>query len=335
MDAPRRTPADDLPVAAFLLDVVRAARQPLPERRGRRSPMAPPWPPRVHDFLDSLSAHPTPTPAIIIRQLEALMRQPPSVTRGWRAMSLAVPVLLPVIWAATLFIHSVYVTATITSIPEEVRVAAALVRALAEDASGRNRLPAADREAIELALATRYRAALASKHLVSDPINLLGMTPRRLKLAEERIERRLARADLTSGEGNTALETLITQAGRTSSAIPWYLRTNNRVLTLLMGFLCVACFALVLALVFRGGMIRLLGLEFVTADGRRASRLRVLSRTAAAWAPLLIVAPVASSAAQWLSYACLLLLFAGAVLAILSPERGIQDRLAGTWIVPR
>jgi hypothetical protein len=34
-------------------------------------------------------------------------------------------------------------------------------------------------------------------------------------------------------------------------------------------------------------------------------------------------------------YPCLLLLFAGAVIAIISPERGIQDRLAGTWIVPR
>jgi len=29
------------------------------------------------------------------------------------------------------------------------------------------------------------------------------------------------------------------------------------------------------------------------------------------------------------------LLSAGAVWAILRPSRGIQDRLAGTWIVPR
>ena len=221
IDAPDQ-PADDMPVAAFLLDVVRAARQPLPECKGRRSPMAPPWPLRVHDFLDSLNAHPLLTPAVIIRQLEALMRQPPSVTRGWRAMSLAVPLLLPVAWAATLFILFGYATTAIPSIPEEVRVAAALVRALADDASGRSRLPDADREAIEVALATTYREALTSQHLVSDPINLLGMTPRRLELAEERIERRLARADLASSQGNTALETLIKQAGTTSSAIPWY-----------------------------------------------------------------------------------------------------------------
>jgi hypothetical protein len=30
----------------------------------------------------------------------------------------------------------------------------------------------------------------------------------------------------------------------------------------------------------------------------------------------------------------LLLLLAGAILAIVTPSRGIQDRLAGTWIVP-
>jgi hypothetical protein len=261
-------------------------------------------------------------------------------------MSLAVPLLLSIAWAATLFIYSVYAMTAIASIPEEARIAAALVRALYDDASGRYRLPEADREAIEVALATKYRAALTSQHLVSDPFNLLGMTPRRLELAEERIARRLARADLASHQGNTALETLIKQAGSTSSAIPWYLGNNYRVLMLLRGLLYVAFFAHVNALVFRGGVIRLLGLEFVAADGQRASRLRVLSRTAAAWAPLLILASalvmtsrepaaVASSAAHWLTFPCLLLLSVGAVIAILRPERGIQDRLAGTWIVPR
>jgi hypothetical protein len=332
---PSRMSADGTPVAAFLLDVVGAARQSLPEHRHRRSQDAPPWALHVHAFLDSLGAHPTVAPAIIVRQMEALMRQPPSVTRGRRAMSVAVPLVLPVVWAATLFILSVYTTTAIASIPQEVRVAAALVRALDEDNSGTKRLPAADREAIELALATKYRAALTSKHLLSDPMRLLGMTPRRLKLAEERIERRLARADLASSQGSTAFETLVEQAGIPSFAVPWYLRTNYRVLTLLMGLVSVAYVALVNALVFRGGVIRLLGLEFVTGDGRPASRVRVLSRTAAAWAPLLTVAPVASSTAHWLVYPCLLLLFAGAVIAILSPERGIQDRLAGTWIVPR
>ena len=224
MEASGHTSADDVPVAAFLLDVVRAARSSLPGRRG--SSKAPPWPLRVHRFLDMLSAEPTPTPAAIIPNLEALVRHPPAVTRRWRAMSVGVALLLPVVWVPPIFIQILYTT---TLIEQDLR------------------------------------------------------------------------PDL---------------------------------MTLLFVLTQVALVAHVNALVFRGGVIRVLGLEFVTADGTRASRVRVLARTAATWVPLMIVAPP-SSPAHWLTYPCLLMLFAGAVVAILSPERGIQDRLAGTWIVPR
>ena len=225
LDAPGRTSADDVPVAAFLLDVVRAARRSLPERRGHSS-KAPPWPLRVHRFLDMLSAEPTLTPAAIIPNLEALVRHPPAVTRGWRAMSVGVALLLPVVWVPPIFIQILYTT---TLIEQDLR---------------------------------------------------------------------------------------------------------SDIMTLLFVLTQVAIFAHVNALVFRGGVIRVLGLELVTADGKQASRFRVLVRTAATWVPLMIVAPP-SSPAHWLTYPCLLMLFAGAVVAILSPERGIQDRLAGTWIVPR
>ena len=225
IDASGHTSADDVPVAVFLLDVVRAARSSLPGRRGRSS-KAPPWPLRVHRFLDMLSAEPTPTPAAIIPNLEVLVRHPPAVTRRWRAMSVGVALLLPVVWVPPIFIQILYTT---TLIEQDLR------------------------------------------------------------------------PDL---------------------------------MTLLFVLTQVAIFAHVNALVFRGGVIRVLGLEFVTADGTRASRFRVLARTAATWVPLMIVAPP-SSPAHWLTYPCLLMLFAGAVVAILTPERGIQDRLAGTWIVPR
>lgn len=225
MDAPGRTSGDDVPVAAFLLDIVRAVRRSLPERR-ERAKKAPPWPLRVHRFLDMLSAEPTSTPTAIISDLEALVRHPPAVTRGWRAMSVGVALLLPVVWVPPIFIQFLYTT---TLIEPDLR---------------------------------------------------------------------------------------------------------PDIMTLLLALMQVAIIAHVNALVFRGGVIRMLGLELVTADGKRASRFRVLVRTAATWVPLMIVPP-ASSPAHWLTYLCLLMLFAGAGVAILSPERGIQDRLAGTWIVPR
>jgi hypothetical protein len=238
MDASRRTSADDPPLAALLLDVVHGARQSSADHRGRRLPKVSPWPLRVHRFLDTLSAQPTPTPAAIIRNLEALMRHPPSVTRGWRAMSIGVALLLPVVWLRPVFLDFIYATTRMESAPEQIRVFAALVA------------------------------------------------------------------------------------------------SDDRAMTLLHALMWVAIVAHINALFWRGGVIRMLGLEFVTADGKPASRRRVLLRTAATWAPLMTVAP-AWSPVHWPSYACLLTLFAGAVVAILSPERGIQDRLAGTWIVPR
>jgi hypothetical protein len=176
--------------------------------------------------------------------------------------------------------------------------------------------------------------------------------------------------------------------------MPWQVPIAIGGIVLLTALSCLAAAALVGALVFRGGSVmRLLRLELVTADGKRASRLRVLARAALAWAPVLLLTVVAISAiAQgeikvsasirpqadtsrgaepridivseyepghsddaghrighalqwfarpdkggvwfWLAPAMMVIMLAGAFVAIVNPSRGIQDRLAGTWIVP-
>jgi hypothetical protein len=102
--------------------------------------------------------------------------------------------------------------------------------------------------------------------------------------------------------------------------------------------------ALLLTLVFRTTLLRLLGLEIVTRDGQPASRLRVLARAAIAWSPVLVAAiwlpPRGDLFEQavdhlWTTRGCVLLLLAGAAYAAARPARAIQDRLAGTWLVPR
>jgi hypothetical protein len=107
----------------------------------------------------------------------------------------------------------------------------------------------------------------------------------------------------------------------------------------------VALLGLIGALVARGGfLLRVLGAAVVTADGREVSRLRALLRALVAWSPvaiglvLLKVNPPVqqSTIGTALLYAIVpALLIAGAVYAWLHPSRGIQDRIAGTWIVPR
>jgi hypothetical protein len=98
---------------------------------------------------------------------------------------------------------------------------------------------------------------------------------------------------------------------------------------------------LVASLAFGGGaMVRALGLELVTSDGEPASRGRVAWRNLLAWLPML-VAPLAAwvlaGAAGW-SVAALGAALGLAVLAVVSCvalDRSVQDRLAGTFVVPR
>ena len=103
-------------------------------------------------------------------------------------------------------------------------------------------------------------------------------------------------------------------------------------------YVCIP--ALIAALLFRGGMVLLIaGVTFVRKDGQRASRLRLLWRAMVAWSPsflafMLSILAISKQLAwgPWLALALLGLLTAGSVAL---PVRGLQDRLAGTWPVPR
>jgi hypothetical protein len=103
-------------------------------------------------------------------------------------------------------------------------------------------------------------------------------------------------------------------------------------------YVCIP--ALIAALAFRGGLVLLItGVNYVRKDGQRASRLRLLWRAVVAWSPsfLAFVLSIAAIARQvnwgpWLTLALPALL---AVLSVALPVRGLQDRLAGTWPVPR
>lgn len=95
-----------------------------------------------------------------------------------------------------------------------------------------------------------------------------------------------------------------------------------------------------LALVFppllsSGGLsLHLAGIAVVRRDGARAGRVRQLLRAAVAWSPVLVAfwTPVGG---WWLAPPALALFFGGALLAVVRPIRGLQDRIAGTALVPR
>ena len=104
--------------------------------------------------------------------------------------------------------------------------------------------------------------------------------------------------------------------------------------------------SLVTAPVFRGGLsMKLLGLAVVREDGSLASRRRCLGRAAIAWSLPLLLFPLINEIGSldllpkeiegWVTLAGILLMLAGAIWTVRRPSRGPQDRLAGTWVVPR
>jgi hypothetical protein len=379
VDETGAAPNANVPTAEFLLDIVRAVRNPAAEGW--------PWPFRVHQFLEQLTAQPDMHAPSSVDTLEQLNRHRPAVTVGWRALALAVPLLLPLFWGVT-FLMMIFVAADMmeqeAQIPAESRIAAGLLRTLDDDARGVTRLAPRDREAVELALQTRYRAGLTDARLFAGGIKLPRLTSRHRTLANEL----LRRLPVNGAGPDTPASPAIDRIVKRETAPPHPLHASAVVLTsliaLTIALVLVAATALMDALMFRGGIMRLLGLDLVTADGRLASRRRVFVRTLVAWAPVLLVAAVAiwsiavgevsvsadaglpsesgrgfepniqlsmrdtsrsavSSVRRsglvdlilWLTPLAVLVMTAGAIVAIVNPARGIHDRLAGTWIVPR
>ncbi|HEY5914927.1 MAG TPA: protein kinase [Verrucomicrobiae bacterium] len=102
----------------------------------------------------------------------------------------------------------------------------------------------------------------------------------------------------------------------------------------------VAIPAFLAAILFRGGLVvRAAGVAFVRKDGEPASRLRLGWRALVAWSPvgvaLVLVPLLARETLAVAAFGPAVLMGLLATLDVLLPERGLPDRVAGTWPVPR
>jgi hypothetical protein len=98
--------------------------------------------------------------------------------------------------------------------------------------------------------------------------------------------------------------------------------------------------ALIAALLFRSGVVLLIaGVTYVRKDGMRASRLRLFWRSLVTWSPVvpMFMVSIVAMAKHWTWQPWLALALLGllAAVSLALPVRGLQDRLAGTWPVPR
>jgi eukaryotic-like serine/threonine-protein kinase len=135
---------------------------------------------------------------------------------------------------------------------------------------------------------------------------------------------------------------LSARTGKKQSAAPRELETLAGTAVVIAGA------GLLSGLFFRGGLsLRAFGLAVVEPDGSKPSSLKAAGRSLVAWLPFWIFAAATLFGSKLLSIqlgepvlystavACALIFLGGAVYAGYHPERSLQDRIAGTYLVPR
>jgi uncharacterized RDD family membrane protein YckC len=104
-----------------------------------------------------------------------------------------------------------------------------------------------------------------------------------------------------------------------------------------MGWLMAAGVGVAVGTFSRGGLsMRIAGIAVVDARGRRASLPRAFVRTLLLWTPMLCLAltPMSTVTNIVVVAAGNIALSIGGVWSVLAPQRRLQDRLAGTYMVP-
>jgi len=306
-------------------------------RAGTRSSQ--PWPLSARRLVDALADVPPASLAEVATSTDAFARGRTTISRGWLALSIAGLVAMPLFTGAMMVGSILMMTARARSLPVETRTAAHVLRELERRGSDPHDLAPADREAIEIVLASRYRSTLADQTLYA-PERFLMLTPAHKTLADRILRRTVDPQSVDAAAARPEVRDMLEKgAAFDLPPIP-----SMAVIGVYAMLAMIALAALLAAIATRGVILRLLGFEVVTAEGRLAPRWRVLARAAIAWSPLLVPAVVSTVSggigARFpdmiaVLAVALVVLGAGAIAAIAQPARGLQDRLAGTWIVPR
>ena len=340
--------ADFASAQRFLYGVALGALRGIDPRAAAQEPPAVPLPLSARAFLLKLRDSAFSSPDVLATEASDLLRGAAVFARGRRAAQIAICAFLPVIMPAAV-VSAIRVQRNLETSNVRAFEFNACVGQLA-DYKRRGKLLTAEQKErqrlIEIFIAeylqdeTREAAAVArtfpiitrnrSDHVLAE--QAIARHPTRSREDVKRAERVVANLRQLESTSLTQLRTPLAQWGLAVFMTVW-------------SCAFVACLSLVGALLVRGGFtIRGAGAALVTSRGDVAGRPRALWRALVTWLP--IVPPLVLIAygarvqdanlplvvAQTLS---LSILAAGAVWAILRPSHAYQDRIAGTWIVPR
>ena len=185
-------------------------------------------------------------------------------------------------------------------------------------------------------LATRIRAPLST--------SLFGGAPRDVRLAQS-ILKKYPTVDSADLRAARILVDSTWHQNPPGVSVDQLVKVIGAVMLVFFPWFVASCAILMALIARRGPLMRGFGLDIVTANGEPAGRVRILLRNLVTWSPVLfpfvlyaaIVAAPPATAAFAMEGAGVLVLIVVAIalwLGMRTPERGIADRLAGTWLVP-
>jgi len=276
-------------------------------------------------------------PEFPISQFESLLQRVAFVSRRRRLGLLVGCLVVPVFAAVFLFFVMSIAEHWLKRHPDMLQLRQCLVQLEMLDWSGQRATEhqAAQRQSLEVYVAGRFRTMISDQATWTEASWVISPPQRRIA---ERVL--AAHPNPSEEEVNAAAAELKEFLEESPVLIPIPIPTFAflAIYGILLAY--VAFPSVVCALAFRGGLLlHLLGIVIVTRTGARASRLRIFWRSLITWSPcpLALIALVPFGDPGMMSGLPIIsaVLIALAVWSALMPNRGIPDRIAGTYLVPR
>jgi hypothetical protein len=295
-----------------------------------------PLPLHAREFLERLPQFPEADG--VAAKLQSLLQRAAVVTR-WRRAAMAGGCLLLPLFAG---LSSVWGTKLLEqwnqNSPGVMDLSMVLQQHTSLNSRWLKKLPHPTDRQFAIFIASHYQSVVTNEAVWKSPFALMMIKDDARRFAERSVAEETAPTAVEVKEADAAIKAPLDAAKKfdfsKKPSFPFVMAT----VTLVM----YVCFpALLAALAFRGGLVLLIArVTFVRRDGVRASRLRLFWRALVTWSPLILGLISATILKHWyssLTVALVVTLFVGglALLSVALPERGLQDRLAGTWPVPR
>ena len=283
-----------------------------------------PLPIHARELMRMLSDR-TAQPDPVASAVDNALRSPAVVRRSTRVIQVALCALLPVLIPLIAFGVIGMLQRMVTAEPKvfDLRVCLEILT----DAD----TPPPTRDAVRSYMAANLRTTIEDPATWKHPV--LGASLGRRGLAEQAVAAHAKDSPAEVQQAEVVVRPLL-EKGRGITNV----RRTEPVALLLsgsrIGFCIAAVIGLVGALVARGGLtFSMLGTAVVRRDGSDASRIRTLLRAAIAWAPVAVMVLLPDR--SLLQLIPIVAMVAGAAWVVWHPSRGIQDRVAGTWVVAK